>query len=202
MTQIIISYFTQNNTMVYGRILYNNIKEYTPKWYPTIPYSQTVKPTFSILYLYSQKEHLKPYLVLMPIQVLNLDGDYSLKSSKPTPGCGKYSFLVLPFSCISLSTLHMSLCTKLTTLIEHIKQQWLKKELIRKNLKNLKNLKHQANDLKYTFMRFLFFRIPLYLNCVCIYKWKNHQISYINLTSFKSQQHVWPKLLPPFFPSF
>ena len=33
--------------MVYGRILYNNIKEYTPKWYPTIPYSQTVKPTFS-----------------------------------------------------------------------------------------------------------------------------------------------------------
>ena len=32
--------------MVYGRILYNNIKEYTPKWFPTIPYSQTVKPTF------------------------------------------------------------------------------------------------------------------------------------------------------------
>ena len=32
--------------MVYGRILYNSIKEYTPKWYPTIPYSQTVKPTF------------------------------------------------------------------------------------------------------------------------------------------------------------
>jgi hypothetical protein len=32
--------------MVYGRILYNNIKEYTPKWFPTIPYSQTVKPVF------------------------------------------------------------------------------------------------------------------------------------------------------------
>merc|ERR1719445_512520 len=32
--------------MVYGRILYNNIKEYTPKWYPTIPYAQTTKPTF------------------------------------------------------------------------------------------------------------------------------------------------------------
>ena len=32
---------------MYGRILYNNIKEYTPKWFPTIPYSQTVKPTFS-----------------------------------------------------------------------------------------------------------------------------------------------------------
>ncbi len=32
--------------MVYGRILYNNIKEYTPKNFPTIPYSQTVKPLF------------------------------------------------------------------------------------------------------------------------------------------------------------
>lgn len=32
--------------MVYGKILYNNIKEYTPKWFATIPYSQTVKPTF------------------------------------------------------------------------------------------------------------------------------------------------------------
>lgn len=32
--------------MVYGKILFNNIKEYTPKWYPTIPYSQTVKPVF------------------------------------------------------------------------------------------------------------------------------------------------------------
>ena len=32
--------------MVYGRILYNNIKEYTPKWFPTIPYSQTTKPVF------------------------------------------------------------------------------------------------------------------------------------------------------------
>jgi hypothetical protein len=32
--------------MVYGRILYNSIKEYTPKWFPTIPYSQTTKPVF------------------------------------------------------------------------------------------------------------------------------------------------------------
>ena len=32
--------------MVYGRILYNTIKEYTPKNFPTIPYSQTVKPSF------------------------------------------------------------------------------------------------------------------------------------------------------------
>ena len=32
--------------MVYGRILYNNIKEYTPKWFKTVPYAQTTKPTF------------------------------------------------------------------------------------------------------------------------------------------------------------
>lgn len=32
--------------MVYGRILYNSIKEYTPKFFPTIPYSQTTKPVF------------------------------------------------------------------------------------------------------------------------------------------------------------
>jgi hypothetical protein len=32
--------------MSYGRILFNNIKEYTPKWFKTVPYSKTVKPTF------------------------------------------------------------------------------------------------------------------------------------------------------------
>lgn len=37
--------------MVYGRILYNNIKEYTPKWFPTIPYSQTTKPVFGTPFL-------------------------------------------------------------------------------------------------------------------------------------------------------
>lgn len=37
--------------MVYGKILFNNIKEYTPKWYPTIPYSQTVKPVFGMSFI-------------------------------------------------------------------------------------------------------------------------------------------------------
>ena len=32
--------------MVYGKILFNNIKEYTPSWIKTVPYSQTTKPTF------------------------------------------------------------------------------------------------------------------------------------------------------------
>lgn len=37
--------------MTYGKILFNNIKEYTPKWYPTIPYSQTVKPVYGTNHL-------------------------------------------------------------------------------------------------------------------------------------------------------
>jgi hypothetical protein len=32
--------------MVYGRILYNTIREYTPRSFPTIPFSQTAKPRF------------------------------------------------------------------------------------------------------------------------------------------------------------
>lgn len=32
--------------MVYGRIIFNNVKEYTPSWIKTIPYSQVTKPTF------------------------------------------------------------------------------------------------------------------------------------------------------------
>jgi len=31
--------------MVYGKILLNNIREYTPLWFRTIPYSRTLKPT-------------------------------------------------------------------------------------------------------------------------------------------------------------
>jgi hypothetical protein len=43
--------------MVYGKILYNNIKEYTPKWFATIPYSQTVKPTFGNSKLIQSENH-------------------------------------------------------------------------------------------------------------------------------------------------
>ncbi|KRX09017.1 hypothetical protein PPERSA_01904 [Pseudocohnilembus persalinus] len=32
--------------MVYTKVLFNNIKEYTPSFIKTIPYRQTVKPTF------------------------------------------------------------------------------------------------------------------------------------------------------------
>ena len=47
--------------MVYGRILYNSIKEYTPKFFPTIPYSQTVKPVFGTFPLI-QEDNPKLYL--------------------------------------------------------------------------------------------------------------------------------------------
>lgn len=43
--------------MVYGRILYNSIKEYTPKWFPTIPYSQTTKPVFGNFHFIQEDNH-------------------------------------------------------------------------------------------------------------------------------------------------
>lgn len=43
--------------MTYGKILFNNIKEYTPKWYPTIPYSQTVKPVFGTPIIIQEENH-------------------------------------------------------------------------------------------------------------------------------------------------
>lgn len=142
--------------MVYGRILYNNIKEYTPKWYPTIPYSQTVKPTFSILYYLFQEDHLKLFLDSMLIQASKLDGDYLLEYSNITLGCGKFSSLVPLYLCILLSMHHFLLSTKLTIPTEHMKQQWSRKELIRKNLKNLNKLKEEANDLNKHSCNFIF----------------------------------------------
>ena len=37
------TFFAQK--MVYGKIFFNNIKEYTPTWFRTIPYQQTQKQT-------------------------------------------------------------------------------------------------------------------------------------------------------------
>lgn len=36
--------------MVFNRILFNNIKEYTPTWMKTIPNKQTVRPNLSTLH--------------------------------------------------------------------------------------------------------------------------------------------------------
>jgi len=35
--------------MVFNRILFNNIKEYTPSWIKTIPHSQVTRPILSNL---------------------------------------------------------------------------------------------------------------------------------------------------------
>jgi len=132
--------------MVYGRILYNNIKEYTPKWYPTIPYSQTVKPTFSTFSSYRKKEHHKSYQPSIPVQPPKLDGDSSLKSSNITHGCGKSSSSQQLLLCITQSTAHLLLFINLITNIELTKLPSPKKELTRKSSENSKKLK-EANDL-------------------------------------------------------
>lgn len=51
--------------MVYGRILYNSIKEYTPRNFPTIPFSQTAKPRFG-KYPLTQEDNPKSYRSGMP----------------------------------------------------------------------------------------------------------------------------------------
>lgn len=40
--------------MVFNRILFNNIKEYTPVWMKTIPYNQTARSVVSTMVLQRQ----------------------------------------------------------------------------------------------------------------------------------------------------
>lgn len=131
--------------MVYGRILYNNIKEYTPKWYPTIPYSQAVRPTFSNYSYNWKKEHLKSSQPSIPAQPPKPDGNFSPESSNKTHGCGKSSSSHVPSSCIIPSTPHSSPFINLITNIEPTKLPLLKKKLTRRNSKNSKMLK-EVND--------------------------------------------------------
>lgn len=132
--------------MVYGRILYNNIKEYTPKWYPTIPYSQAVRPTFSNSFLKVKKEHHKSSPPSIPAQPPKPDGDFSPKSSNKTHGCGKSSSSHALLLCIIQSTPHSSPFINLITNIEPTKLPLPKKKLTRKNSENSKKLK-EVNDL-------------------------------------------------------
>ena len=76
--------------MVFGKILFNNIKEYTPKWYPTIPYSQTVRPTFGILYYNLKVINHRSYLVWPLFPQQKLHGEILLLYSKDIHTCGKY----------------------------------------------------------------------------------------------------------------
>lgn len=173
--------------MVYGRILYNNIKEYTPKWYPTIPYSQTVKPIFSTFHTYFQENRLKSSLPWIPPPTLGLDGDCSLKYSNITHGCGKFSSSDLPSRCITQFTFHWSQFTNLTTLIEPTKPQWLRRKLTRRNSNKSKMLKEEANDFTWTFCNSYLLQLYLILNPTLLIKEKwmhiNSRISERNLNS-------------------
>lgn len=75
--------------MVYGRILYNNIREYTPKSFPTIPYSQTVKPVFGTL-CFIQEDNLKSLASGMPTPWSKEDGG-SWDNSSTQVGCTRSS---------------------------------------------------------------------------------------------------------------
>lgn len=81
--------------MVYGKIFYNNIKEYTPTWMKTIPYSQVTKTVLGtedfLSLLISQEEDLKSSENSTLTQRSRLDG-YGLEiTSKRTPLSGKFS---------------------------------------------------------------------------------------------------------------
>ena len=174
--------------MVYGRILYNNIKEYTPKWYPTIPYSQTVKPVFSIYYHLFKKEALKQYPASMLTPTPRLDGDYSPEYSNKTHGCGKSSFFLPPLPCTTPSTFPFSPPIRLTTLIEPTMPLSPKNEPTRKNSKNLKMLKHEANELKYISCNSYFIVFPSLLNR--LNKWKIMNIKLRSINSLLSTAWV------------
>ena len=66
--------------MVYGRILYNSIREYTPRFFPTVPFSQTAKPVFGKHRL-KQAGNLKWYQSGTLIPWLSEAGDYWAKHS-------------------------------------------------------------------------------------------------------------------------
>lgn len=87
--------------MVYGRILYNNIKEYTPKWFGTIPYSQTVKPVFGIELLTKAANPKLCQHSILP-QLWSRCGGTLHSCSNATHGLGKSSSLAWPL-CSSTS---------------------------------------------------------------------------------------------------
>lgn len=130
--------------MVYGRILYNNIKEYTPKWFPTIPYSQTVKPTFGITST-MQADNPKSSQDGMLFQTPKEDGDYWVKFSN-TDGL----INTLCFSWCSVfgphSTSPFSMSIKPTTNTALSKQPSPKNAPGRRNREKCRKLKKQMND--------------------------------------------------------
>lgn len=127
--------------MVYGRILYNSIKEYTPKFFPTIPYSQTVKPVFGRFPLI-QEGNLKLY----PNGILNLtskeDGElwenFSITAGHIKSLCSVFASLS---GHLSTSPSSGSISTIIAT--EPLRQPWRRKKLTRKNSESRRRLRRQ-----------------------------------------------------------
>ena len=92
--------------MVYGRILYNSIKEYTPKFFPTIPYSQTVKPVFGIV-VFIQEDNLRLYQSGIRNHLSREVGDF-WESCSTTVGLIKFSCSAFVSVCGHPSTSHSS----------------------------------------------------------------------------------------------
>lgn len=100
--------------MVYGRLLFNNIKEYTPKWFKTIPYAQTTKPTFSKNFI-TKNDYPKELASSTETLLQGLSGWVSETPLDNSPGAGAYLSLASVSHGITPCTIPGSLSTTRTT---------------------------------------------------------------------------------------
>ena len=127
--------------MVYGRILYNSIKEYTPKWYPTIPYSQTTKPVFGNSGPTQEGSPNSSQLGTAKSSPKE-GGAFSANSSSPA---GSTKFLCSA-SASECGQLYTSLCYHFTNRITNtalMKLRWPKRRLSRRRKKRRSWLSRQ-----------------------------------------------------------
>lgn len=72
--------------MVYGKILFNNIKEYTPSWIKTVPYSQTTKPTFGMIFFIQIYLFWKTNEILIYLSAQD-PSDFQVRSRPQSKAC-------------------------------------------------------------------------------------------------------------------
>lgn len=130
--------------MVYGRILYNSIREYTPKFFPTVPYSQTVKPTFGTS-AFIQWDNLKSYQNGMLVLLSKQCGEHS-EMFGITVGLIRSSCLVFAsaFGLLSTSPSFGFINTIIAT--EPLKQQLLRKEPTRSSWEKRRRQRKQPRE--------------------------------------------------------
>jgi len=131
--------------MVYGRILYNTIREYTPRSFPTIPFSQTAKPRFGKPNI-TQEDSLKSSASGTLTPWSREDGDCS-ETSSTTAGPIKFSCLASVLLYGHRSTSPASGSTKLITNKEDSKQQSPRSEPTRRSSDKLRRLKKRLREL-------------------------------------------------------